>query len=243
MPKYLIALVIFVSGCASMYGLDKETYDARKNEYNNLCNARENYQSELADKFQLKGKCLWFYQYNDLINKGYAPEVIAQVMEKTSPYLDFNTHYAIDLLENDIKVQNAKIKRATKEQEIDKAREQKVAELDKQLVLISKQYNKSFCENYNFFKYMVSKNTPQNNCMVLIDEGTFVVIQQIDKGTLYGSYNKFFDRTIMIERNDADSSLVDGSPNQQGLFEVKGNFRYSNVLGVNKTITKLKRLE
>ena len=109
---------------------------------------------------------------------------------------------------------------------------------------LSKKYGKPFCE---------TDPVREKNCIGFFNRNNLFgipeweIFQQASDGSLIKSRMSGgilgYDEPVFIMKNSTDSSLVDNETLPTGVFTRVGNYSYTTVLGGNKTIIKLKRLE
>ena len=88
---------------------------------------------------------------------------------------------------------------------------------------------------------MLFEGKIQRDCLFFSDGPNWQVVQQIKEGTIVSP--NWTDRVFLIEYNNIDYNLYDNELIKAGIFINTGKFQYTNLLGINKTIPKLRRIE
>lgn len=124
------------------------------------------------------------------------------------------------------------------------AEEEQKRLFEKEKQSLSKKYGKPFCE---------TDPVREKNCIGFLNRNNLFgipewkIFQQASDGSLIKSRMAGgllgYDEPVFIMKNSTDSSLVDNETLPTGVFTRVGNYSYTTVLGENKTIIKLKRLE
>ena len=124
------------------------------------------------------------------------------------------------------------------------AEEEQKRLFEKEKQNLSKKYGKPFCE---------TDPVREKNCIGFLNRNNLFgipeweIFQQASDGSLIRSRMAGgllgYDEPVFIMKNSTDSSLVDNETLPTGVFTRVGNYSYTTVLGGNKTIIKLKRLE
>ena len=122
----------------------------------------------------------------------------------------------------------------------EKARQEEIKRLKR---LKKKSGGKDFCQPNNIVSLLQQRNLPRD-CMFKLDVVLFNVLQQIKDGTLIHIYQAYgIPDTYLIEKNKIDGDLVDGAVVPGGIFMNVGTYQYTNTLGAQKTIYRLRRIE
>lgn len=263
--KKIIFVVLFLSGCASFYGLTEDEYKQRSREYREIekyttCLSFQEYNDIIDYKcsYNLKAELYSIYvdtDYPKNIGVGfdeffekhpcsfYTPEVIletAKIFSKRCP-LGSPSRYS-DFIEkmDELIIHNAKSVLKEKQKKEEEKRE--IRKADK-MAATEKKYGKKFCSEPMLNVYILRNQTIPSNCLVHSDELVFRASQQIKDGTLVSvAYPQYF-RNLLILKNETDSNLISGQNVPAGVFIGQGNYTYTTVLGATATVSKLKRLE
>lgn len=124
------------------------------------------------------------------------------------------------------------------------AEEKKKRLLEEEKQKLSKKYGKPFCDadpvrNKDCVGFLNKEN--------LFGIPEWKVFQQASDGTLIESRMAGeilgYNEPVFIMKNSIDSQLIDDETLPTGVFTRVGSYSYTTVLGGNKTIIKLKRLE
>lgn len=185
--------------------------------------------------------CLSKTDYNNLILEGYNDTKINEILSNTK---NCKHSYRTDEYICSLSAMKEAEKQMKKEEE-EKERKKKQAEAEieekkRRQKELENKYGKNLCD----FAMSFFTNNFSSNCMFYINN--FIVIQQIDEGTLvtHAYYNKYGNaHTFLIEKNSNDADIIDQGVIPFGLFAINGKFKYINILGSPRTILKLKRLE
>lgn len=124
------------------------------------------------------------------------------------------------------------------------AAEEERKRFEKEKQTISIKYEKPFCDadpvrNKDCVGFLNREN--------LFGIPEWKVSQQTNDGTMIESRMASgllgYKEPVLIMKNSTDSSLIDNETLPSGVFTRVGNYSYTTVLGVRKTIVKLKRLQ
>ena len=134
----------------------------------------------------------------------------------------------------------------SKKQRIEEEKQYKQWEAEQkeyEKVLKQKSGGKDWCNPREITLLARRGNVPQD-CMFVLNDAWFRVIQQTNSGTLiHCPLAQSSIYTYLVEPNKTDGGLVDDAFVSEGVFVSTGTYQYVNTFGNKKTIYKIKRVQ
>ena len=253
--KKIVFIVLFLSGCASFYGLSEDEYKLRRSQYSEILKYTSSmtfdWYLEHVDKpysdYLAEQTCSLEFSYRNVSDWGEKRENCIQSKKKLvythANLLELaqkgNRYYGVYDLDEMMLAKTREIER----NRINKEWENRVAKRQKKMAAAEKKYGKKFCSEPALNVYILRNEAIPSNCLVYSDELVFRTSQQITDGTLVSVAYPQYSRNLLIIKNNKDSSLISGQNVPAGLFIGQGNYTYTTVLGAPITVSKLKRLD